>query len=312
MINADEIGVVCVAHQCDWTGDAMRSAYELIVRTWTDACVEPDMLGAKAPGVTSGKYGSFKQKRRHLEKNRFDDVERFELIRLADHGKFVSTEWAACASVARRWGRGSLGWIPAVLGNKASGFPGLFKSLTEIGGARYGYLFQQRMNLGPQFYAIGMGYGNVNHERHQEHGSNVSLWQPDRKDQATSLFLRDIYPQNFLNAEYLNAPIGRTAITLREWIEDDPDERGAIKPFTDTLTEWAPPVQNIPKIREALFRAGRVYYWKFFSPVYRENGQEKPQPLYRPDPRAPWEAPDPIPEIYRADYWKDKDPGLTY
>jgi len=27
---------------------------------------------------------------------------------------------------------------------------------------------------------------------------------------------------------------------------------------------------------------------------------------------APWEAPDPIPEIYRADYWKDKDPGLTY
>ncbi|MFG0275759.1 MAG: hypothetical protein ACF8QF_11960 [Phycisphaerales bacterium] len=35
------------------------------------------------------------------------------------------------------------------------------------------------------------------------------------------------------------------------------------------------------------------------------------EPLHRPDLTAPWEAPDPIPEIFRADFYRDKDPGLT-
>lgn len=43
-----------------------------------------------------------------------------------------------------------------------------------------------------------------------------------------------------------------------------------------------------------------------------QSSVAKLEPFYRPDYSAPWEAPDPIPEIYRADYWQDKDPGLTY
>ena len=52
-------------------------------------------------------------------------------------------------------------------------------------------------------------------------------------------------------------------------------------------------------------------YWRFFCPAHDAKGQ-RPEPLYRPDPRAPWEAPEPIPEIYRAEFYKDKDPGLVY
>lgn len=46
--------------------------------------------------------------------------------------------------------------------------------------------------------------------------------------------------------------------------------------------------------------------------VPRLAQRNEPRLFYRPDLSAPWEAPDPIPEIYRADDWKDKDPSLTY
>ncbi|HBS29609.1 MAG TPA: hypothetical protein DEB06_09215 [Phycisphaerales bacterium] len=164
-------------------------------------------------------------------------------------------------------------------------------------------------------YALGIGYGPRHKEQHEEYGMNISRWGYSvgcRPEVYAAGILRDIYPHNYLSAPYLDAPIGRTAKTLREWIQDDPVERGTLSPFTDLLTDWAPPVKNIPTIREALYRAGRVFYWRFFCPTERIEGVDQPEPLFRPDPRAPWEAPDPIPEIYRADYWKDKDPGLTY
>ena len=125
--------------------------------------------------------------------------------------------------------------------------------------------------------------------------------------------LRNIYPENYLSHAHLSARLGHTRTALKEWIEADPVVRGTLEPFNDILTKWTPPVERIPQIREELYRAGRVFYWRFMRPGFR-NGQGgmTPEPYFRPDLSAPWEAPDPIPEIYRADFWKDKDPGLTY
>jgi hypothetical protein len=94
-----------------------------------------------------------------------------------------------------------------------------------------------------------------------------------------------------------------------------PARRGTLEPYTDLLTKWTPPIEKIHQIREELYRVGRVFYWRFFCPEHRDPddwSKRIPEPLFRPDLSAPWEAPDPIPEIYRADFWKDKDPALTY
>lgn len=64
-------------------------------------------------------------------------------------------------------------------------------------------------------------------------------------------------------------------------------------------------MERIPALREELYRAGRLFYWRFFDPsdaMYRT-----PESL-----REPWEAPEPIPEIYRESFYADKDPGLVY
>jgi len=94
-----------------------------------------------------------------------------------------------------------------------------------------------------------------------------------------------------------------------------PARRGTLEPYTDLQTKWTPPIEKIHQIREELYRAGRVLSWRFFCPQHVDPddwSKRIPEPLFRPDLSAPWEAPDPIPEIYRADFWKDKDPALTF
>lgn len=303
-----------VGHGCQWTGDSMRRAYDATVRTYEDVGIDPTSLGAKAPGVTSAKFGSFKHKRRYLEKADFDKVENFCILRLAEVGKDEVTESTATVQVDTQVKSCEVGIVLAALGKSATTFADLFKSLAAFGQATYGYIFYQRMVSGPVMYVVGANYGDEGQKRHPEQRMNVSWWVYDHQTRLGSLLLRDIYPRSYLSADYLSAPIGKTAMTLREWIEDDPASRGELKPFTETLTEWAPPVKNIPEIREALYRAGRVFYWRFFCPrnFDPDNSVWVDEVNYRPDPRAPWEAPEPIPEIYRAEFYKDKDPGLVY
>ncbi len=313
--NANEIRQFCVASGCSWEPDAMRQAYEAIVAAWTAAGAAPDRLAASAPGVGKG-WKTFKHRDALFRKTNFEGVEYFSLSRLCEPNESYPTpshlypdrDWLAYATVANRVQKRSitLGWIPALLGGPSKAFFELFREIVNLGRARYGYCYHARYNMKP-FWEEPPPTPISSDAR-----MNGSWWQPDNREQSCSLLLAGVYAQNFLASEYLDAPLGKTAMTLREWIEVDPEQRGTLKPYTEILTEWTPPVHNIMKLREQLYRAGRVFYWRFFCPTQREDGVEKPEPLYRPDPREPWEAPDPIPEIFRADYWKDKDPGLTY
>lgn len=144
-----------------------------------------------------------------------------------------------------------------------------------------------------------------------------------------------MYHHNYLSNARLDAPFGKTAVTLREWIEDEPANRGDLRPFTDFLTEWTPPQERIPEIREALFRAGRLFYHRFFKEldydrVISKDGRiamasdtpwkddpsylpvtSPPERFHRPDIHAPWESPEPIPEMFRAEWYRSLDPSLT-
>jgi hypothetical protein len=129
---------------------------------------------------------------------------------------------------------------------------------------------------------------------------------------SLTFWLHDVFPDNYLSAEYLDAPVGFTGQTLREWIDADEGGRGTLRPYTESLTEWRPPVARIPLIREALYRMGRVFYHPFLEEHNFERGpgwvKPIPNPLYRPDPYAAWECPEgPIPERFRADSYPETD-----
>jgi hypothetical protein len=193
----------------------------------------------------------------------------------------------------------------------------LGRNLSDVCRTKYAFEYRQRWMMNYENYHYGMIPVHIDHHLTRDGGMNFCWWSSTdeyRDKQFSAGLLRDIYPTSYLSRPYLDARLGHSRTTLEQWIKADPGSRGTLEPFTDILTKWTPPVEKIPQIREELYRAGRVFYWRFFSP--KHGGwmgiPETIEPLYRPDLSAPWEAPEPIPEIYRADFWKDKDPSLTY
>jgi len=312
-------------HGVEWTPGILRHCYFATIEHWRALGIEPDRLAAMAPGVGE-KYGTFRVKRRHLERQPFDQVKAIELVRLAPGGANETAEWEAFTTFSARSRALVLGVVPSVLGPRAESLMSHFREVVQMAGGTYGYRYLQRMAFGPMWYPGGINYGDRGSSRPRDLSSNITWWSRHQNRAYDAGLLRDIYPHNYLSDECLSMLIGHSGLTLQQWIETEPVERGELHPlYTDALTEWTPPIPNIPLIRERLFRAGRIFYWRFFNPSNRRadapsmlvtglanRSWQEPDPLYRPNLLQPWEAPEPIPEIYTAEYYKDKDPGLTY
>jgi hypothetical protein len=159
----------------------------------------------------------------------------------------------------------------------------------------YGYVFYMKRSGGPFYYNGGALFGD-SRQRTGEEGDNICAWPwPER---LPHVLLRDVYPLNFLSRPYLDLPVGGT--TLERWVRADEPARGTLEPLNESVTTWRPPVGNIPLLREALFRAGAIFYKGFF-----DKG-----PLHR-DFSRPFVPPDAIPEIFRASFYEGRDPKIT-
>ncbi len=333
--NSNEIRVYCRAYECDWTPGAMRQAYEAIVSAWTVAEFPPDRLVSQQTPIRGRgeKWGTFSRKRKRLEQTGFDDIQSFSLSRLCEPNQDYPTskdlypdrDWVVYARVVRTWLELEIGWIPSLIGNPSIAFFDLFKELTTLGRAQHAVSFKERVN--PR--NLLKDPVDHNDKTSRDWHINGQEWAPWKPEQEGCLLLRNVHLRNYLSDAHLDAPFGKSGMSLREWIDADPAERGVLCRYTDTLTEWTPPPGNIPEIRERLFRAGRVFYHRLFKELdYDRNVLPSgeivprdyfwknkiimpgpfvypPEPFYRPDIRAPWESPEPIPEVFRADYYRE-------
>ncbi|MBB6429912.1 hypothetical protein [Algisphaera agarilytica] len=159
----------------------------------------------------------------------------------------------------------------------------------------YGYLFWMRRGSAPSFYIGGTDFSTAC--RNEEQANNVGAWR-NNKEHFNVPLLRDIYPYNFFTKKYLNLPVGD--ITLAGWIDSDRG-RGVLTRLTDKVMMWEPVVENIPAIRETLFRAGVMFYWRFYAQdeYYRMDG---PRSL-RDDEATP--------DIFTKKFYEGLDPKLT-
>ncbi len=287
-----------------------------------------------------GKWGTFKRKRKRLEQTGFEGVETVSLSHLAEPNEAMPTkndlypdhDWLVYASITTWWSNFTLGWLPAIIGGPALAFFDLFQDLLSITHARYAYRYARSHDSTLRF--AGPPQTPTGHDLL----TNSQEWHGPRFTRTETLLLQDLYSHNYLSPEHLDAPFGKTAMTLREWIESDRAGHGELKPFTEILTEWTPPADRLFELRETLFRAGRLYYHRFFKELdydrvvlpsgvvprddlWRNNiklegvAQYPPEPFYRADILAPWESPEPIPEIFQADFYdrlsKDPDRALS-
>jgi len=315
LVHLNEIAVVWIGDACKWRPETVRRAYELIVKSWSEAGVEPQQLAAFAPGVGK-RYGAFRQKRRFVEKARFENIEMLAFGRLFPGFSRGCTRWEMEADISPKSRMFVTGCVPSLVGAAANVVRDSAHALISLSECRYAYMVRQKALYSPSAMAYGICIHVDDDWRHEDSRYNIQNWSLIVGTSAaliTGGILRNVFPENYLSEFHLRARLGRTGTTLKDWIQADPTARGTLERFSNILTKWTPPVERIPQIREELYRAGRVFYWRFVIPGTRHaQGDMTPEPFHRPDLSAPWEAPEPIPEIYRADYWKDKDPSLTY
>ena len=303
MINPDAVALCAVMHQARLIDAVMRR-----VATWTlerfDALgMEPDRFAGHGPGMPE-KYVRFRTMRKELESADFAGVSFIAFKRMLEGGAQELSEWSAHMSASRSGRRDDADFAidPTAFGIDFDEAESHCLAFARTFTSQYGYIFKQRKRLCPMCYAIGLGYGHVRSERHRDHQMNISWWTYNYPVPIHVRLLRDIYFVNFLGAGYLDAPVGDSGLTLREWIHAS-SARGIVRPFTADLVEWRPPAEEIPAIRESLYRAGRIFYWRFFDPS---------DPLYRSDLLAPWKAVGETPEVYAATFFEQKAPDLIY
>lgn len=335
MINKYSVGKYLVLDHVKYArAEVLKEIYDQVVSTFEMVGYPPNRLSVTAAGAPKN-YGDFKVRKRWLDKHGWENIECLEMCHLLRPEGFEVSEWSVHFTMSRRTMDIGLGWLPDTITVSTNPLHRLADYLIKSLSPRYGYRYSQEMRFGPLWYAVGIGYGDASRrERSVDFSMNVSHWRyntspASKESRADEIYesglLRDIYTDNYLREQHLRAPVGRSGLDLRRWIEADPAARGALEPITDEITAWRPPTERIPMIREELFRNGRVFYWKFFLPTRRRQdlagerwvnwddpANQEPEPFYRADLFEPWESPEPIPEIYRASFYKDKDPGLIY
>jgi hypothetical protein len=277
----------------------MRDVFEWFVQRMTAVAVAPQHFAVDAPGFTS-KIQSFS---RHQKKLRaaFDLEESIGYIFL----HHVPPSWrntldgdgtSIAAIVTRsvpdaRW---EAWWTIhlAETGIQYSQAMDCFLKFGRLFIHQYGFIFSFPNMLDAPTYAGNAGYATDNEE-----GENAGFW--GLYPHGDLYLLRDIHHVMFLSRPYLDLPV--EGITLEKWIQKD-DTRGSLKNLNDRITVWTPPPDRIGAIRERLFLAGVLFYYRFFQTWEIDN------PWAR-DFKKPFKPKD-VPEIFRADYRRVIDPPV--
>lgn len=287
------------AFGCTWLPTSALSAYSAVLETLANIDMSPTHLAVSTP-ASSGTYRAFRKERLRSQ-TLPDSLKRIEMT-CADSGYLHPDTWGKLYYIidVQRQSSG-LTWIPQAVSGPADVLETMWKRVIAISHATYS--FRQQSQWHPQGCPWSFYF---------DHAELAET----RRDQLT-LWLHDIYPHNYLSEPYLDAPVGHTGMSLRQWIEAEPDKRGVLTPYTDTLLDWTPPTERIPAIREELYKMGRVFSNLFLVETTTwakaMADRHEPNPLYRPDQYAPWEAPAnmPIPARFRAETYADLDPAIT-
>jgi hypothetical protein len=262
--------------------------------------IPPDIVTLDAPGFWGVKYKTFRRVRTRIDN--YDFGGRFSGLRLTLRGAGWTdndqSRWISTASFHRNPEspngdrRMRTDWLIAPKEAKLTEQVAV-ESLTEyarVAVDHYGYLFTIPREYDPSFYP--MGRSGWEPFASQEERENAGWWGLYQNRIPPGGMLRNVYPVNFLSRELLDLPVHGT--TLERWIRKD-SGRGTLRPLTDQVTTWTVPAENIPAIREQLFVAGVLFYFRFFQTWAPDNPWKR-------DFSKRFKPLDPIPEIFRADY----------
>lgn len=305
MIDKDEPSISLAIYGFAADGQRLRSLYHRSIEVMNDVGVPPLELAWHVDGEKHGRWKTFAHMHKKLEAENFSRVVSISIGCLEpgpeyNYKRRISDFVIGSENSHKTW---ELDWTlyARKIGLSEATAVDKMLQLAAASGGQYGFVYHMSYRWMPGFYPGGLQSGDdVVARDHQDFQSNRGRWGRLGWDTGVPLLLRDIFPVNLLTRAYLDLPVGTS--TLASWITGD-DFRGTLAPLAgnDSITVWRVEPRHIPQVREDLFKAGAVFYWRFFEPG---------DPLER-DFARPFTPPDPIPDIYRAAFHAGRDPKIT-
>lgn len=291
-------GVTLKSYWARFDVSRLRNIFEWLEGRFTRLGALPQKVLMGGPHYT-GKLVDYARVRRRIDAVDWESLWSLSLMHQTPAWRDDQEGWVASARVSRdpcADGFWTVRWslVPSLMGlNDAAAVEELldFARLTVD---RYGYVFWLPRGYGPvqTFRSVRqkLGLDAIPDDFGNDDDSSYLAWWDQASGWNEKLtLLRDVYPINLLTRRYLDKPVQGT--TLEQWIRKDP-RRGTLEKLNEAITVWRPPPENVGAIREALFRAGVLFYHRFFQPW---------SPWYR-DFEKPFVPKEPIPEVFRAGY----------
>jgi hypothetical protein len=281
-------------------GPRIKSLYTWLVQRMEAIGIAPDIVTLDAPGFWGVKYKTFSRVRRRIEQ--YDFGGRFRGVILTLRGSQWrhdnQSDWITTAKISRNpelpdsRAANYTSWliVPSGAGITHQEAVSHLKEYAKVAVDRYGYLFFLPQSFMPEYHPLGRsGHEPFTNDEEQQ---NTGWWSGYKDLIPPPGMLRNVYPVNFLSCQLLDLPVHGT--TLEQWIRKN-TSRGTLERLTDNVMTWTVPVENIPAIREQLFVAGVLFYFKFFQTWEPDNPWKR-------DFSGRFKPLDPIPEIFRANY----------
>ena len=286
-------------------GQGLRDVYHRAIRLMNDLTVPANELAWHMAGKKHGTWKTYERMHKKLEAEDFAEVVSISVGHLElgpeyNYRRRVS-EFSVESGIPRKEWEWSWTVYPRKIGMGDEAILTRMLELAAASGGRYGFAYHMSYRWLPNFYPGGLQSGDeLVSKEHQDFNGNRGRWGRMWWESGLPLQLRDIFPVSLLTRPYLDLQVGKT--TLQSWVNANAS-RGMLQPLegNDQITVWRVDPQQIPRVREELFKAGVVFYWRFFEPG---------DPLER-DFSKPFTPPDPIPDIYRADFHAGRNPKFT-
>jgi len=328
MVDFNEVGISLFVHQFDHSPARLKSMFLALEEGFLRLGITPTRMAALRHGVKSnGKYATYRGLRPRLMKSDFSDLQTlsFECLR-ADRSKIAFRQWSALASAGQErqlrlspeeaaswnaiWGtltpsnaRWRANWniFPQDTGVAEDAALNELIRFASMSMDTYGYITWLRRGTEPEVFDFGVGFpgDEIGHSWSHRLDQIMNRMTWTRFACWTQRLLRDVYPMNFLGRTYLNLPIDGG--TLEKWILADPLRRGSLEPLNGRVWIWRPALKWLPFIREPLFRAGILHWWRMFCV----------DDVSRLQVTKPFTPPAETPEMFRPEYYHGRDPKVT-
>jgi hypothetical protein len=299
------IALVVVTELATWQCQRLREMYDWVVSRSERLGLPVSHLGYTG----SQKYATFSRARRRFEGNDWDALTHLSLLHIKPERKestfefhwtagawFETMDWSGAEKWLERKWRAAWAIDPTDARIPEEQILPHLLEFAKLTVGEYGYLFYMRRGRGPSSYASGSRVGGDG--RDDDSGGNVEGWRNQLHHFRRPL-LRDVYPYNFVGRPYLDLPVEGT--TLEGWIRADAG-RGTLDSLNEKVSVWRPSADSIPAIREALFRAGALYYWRFFTNPTDADHVQGPRRLAEIEP---------VPRLFKADSYRGRDAMIT-